>query len=664
MGKSFKSKSEEPQPQYHALVVDSGPIIKHTGFSNLFGKAHHYYTVPAVLDEIRDAKARSHLEQWPMELHLKEPSPESIQRVIAFAKQTGDYASLSKVDLQVLALCIDLEQEGCRTLDHVRTTPKRKIGLGNLQALNHHNTSNNNNNNSNNTKGGDESKSNEPKEGGTNDNDNDEDVDIEYDEEEEDGEDEEGTIEQKEDPSTLSSSVEESQESVLSVPIPTKPAAPKSWAALVHPSTASSATMADSNGNVNVSFGSLQISSSAAPTTSVDAGQFDDADDDEGKKTSDGQDDSQSDFPSLAMAAMVPYEGSDDEEDDQEDGQPAVRQAEPQFVKPTYEELEAKKKEALKPISKSGKHYNSFRKYGKLMKPAPPKPKTKATAATLEPLMNIAKGEDDTHKSLQSRIIGGGMTSGETMKAEDDDGEGWITSTSEISAMKANGGRLDPAKGNEPGQATKGPVGPPNSQRTACTTTDFAMQNVLLQMGMHLLSVDGMQVRRLKSWVTRCGACFKIHTDAEFKGMKRLFCSHCGSDMMQRIAASVDGKTGRLKLHLSKRYKHNLRGTKYSLPKAGSGNRFQGDLLLREDQLLTGAWNQKVKMRSGGQSRAHAQSIFGADIASNVGCNASALNADDVRAGFGRRNPNSAKGRERRGKKKKSDDRACGLRRY
>jgi hypothetical protein len=87
-------------------------------------------------------------------------------------------------------------------------------------------------------------------------------------------------------------------------------------------------------------------------------------------------------------------------------------------------------------------------------------------------------------------------------------------------------------------------------------------------------------------------------------------------------------------------------------------------LLLREDQLLTGAWNQKVKIRTGGQSRANAQSIFGKDLASNVGCDAKALSTDDVRVGFGRRNPNAAKGRERRGKKKKSSDRACGLRRY
>jgi hypothetical protein len=81
--------------------------------------------------------------------------------------------------------------------------------------------------------------------------------------------------------------------------------------------------------------------------------------------------------------------------------------------------------------------------------------------------------------------------------------------------------------------------------------------------------------------------------------------------------------------------------------------------------MLVGAWNQKVKMSSGGKARDAAQSIFGKDIASNVGCHASALSSDDIRVGFGRRNPNATSaGRERRGKKKKTPDKACGLRRY
>jgi rRNA maturation endonuclease Nob1 len=37
------------------------------------------------------------------------------------------------------------------------------------------------------------------------------------------------------------------------------------------------------------------------------------------------------------------------------------------------------------------------------------------------------------------------------------------------------------------------------------------MQNVLLQMGLKLLSVQGSEVTRTKSWVTRCGACFAVY---------------------------------------------------------------------------------------------------------------------------------------------------------
>ena len=254
----------------------------------------------------------------------------------------------------------------------------------------------------------------------------------------------------------------------------------------------------------------------------------------------------------------------------------------------------------------------------------------------------------------------------------EDDGEGWITTAKDITKMKASG-VLDPSRTvndvNNNLSKSHTSNGPMLCQRAACVTTDFAMQNVILQMNLELLSLDGIRVRKLKNWVTRCGACYTVYTNTDTNNVvgplgKRLFCEKCGSDVMQRIAASVDGKTGRLRLHLSKKYQYNLRGTKFSLPKPGTGNRFQGDLLLREDQLLVGAWNQKLKMISGGKARDAAQSIFGRDIATNVGCHATAVNMDDIRVGFGRRNPNAVKGRERRGKKKKSVNTACGLRRY
>jgi RNA-binding protein NOB1 len=42
-----------------------------------------------------------------------------------------------------------------------------------------------------------------------------------------------------------------------------------------------------------------------------------------------------------------------------------------------------------------------------------------------------------------------------------------------------------------------------------CMTADFAMQNVLLQMGLNLVGVEGKRIQKLKTWVLRCHACFK-----------------------------------------------------------------------------------------------------------------------------------------------------------
>mmetsp|Transcript_49289 Transcript_49289/g.55859 ORF Transcript_49289/g.55859 Transcript_49289/m.55859 type:complete len:403 (-) Transcript_49289:75-1283(-) len=132
---------------YYAMVIDSGPIIKQE-IQNLVGKATKYVTTSSVIHEIRDSKSRQYLTDRViplLDLQVKEPTEASIQQVIQFAKQTGDYASLSTVDLQVLALTIDLEKEGCSlgstsistsSFEHIRTTPKRKIGLGSILPMN------------------------------------------------------------------------------------------------------------------------------------------------------------------------------------------------------------------------------------------------------------------------------------------------------------------------------------------------------------------------------------------------------------------------------------------------------------------------------------------------------------------------------------------------
>lgn len=43
----------------------------------------------------------------------------------------------------------------------------------------------------------------------------------------------------------------------------------------------------------------------------------------------------------------------------------------------------------------------------------------------------------------------------------------------------------------------------------ACMTGDFAVQNVLLAMGLGLVGEGGKRISKVKSWVLRCHACFK-----------------------------------------------------------------------------------------------------------------------------------------------------------
>jgi len=620
--------------KYRALVIDSGPIIKLTGVSALRDRADAFYTVPAVIHEIRDAKARQHLQSLPFDIQTREPMPQSVAVVTEFARLTGDFQSLSRVDLLVLALVYELEKEGCG-VEHIRTTPKRTVGVGKIELL--HKKKN--------AVDSGEAEGEKTTE---------EDVELEYDEVEvDDDEDEQNDQEKKsffeQKPTSLPDTADRS--------VLVKSTCPRSWAALVNPSKAAT-SLGGTEKPVMAAFAKMNLNNNKD-------GQFSDAEGDGNLVALPGEENNddtvvelEQDFPSLAAASHVPYVPEDDEM------QPIDYEAPAHIVKlEEKEKLELdRKQQAVEPITNSGKLYNSFRGYNKLFKPVPKKA-FKAAPTFEAPKMNIVAEDEYTPDTQQSRIMGGANMSGQEVDVEDD-GEGWITSTKDIRSLQ-NTGSLAPAK-NPLDETAK--QGPPLCLRAACATTDFAMQNVLLQIGLELLSVDGVKIRRLKNWVTRCGACFKVYTkndDAGPHGMKRLFCERCGSDMLQRIAASVDGKTGRLRLHMSKKHKaSSTRGTKFSLPKPGTGNRFQGDLLLREDQLMMGAWNQKVKIRSGGHAKNAAQSMFGQDIAANVGCNAISMGADDISAGFGRRNPNAAKGRERRGKKKKSSEKACGLRRY
>ena len=81
----------------------------------------------------------------------------------------------------------------------------------------------------------------------------------------------------------------------------------------------------------------------------------------------------------------------------------------------------------------------------------------------------------------------------------------------------------------------------------------------------------------------------------------------------QRVSSSIDSRTGELRLHLKKNYQYDTTGMRYNLPKPGKGDRYHGELLLREDQLLYGVWRQKSR-----QATKALKSSFGEDITADV----------------------------------------------
>jgi endoribonuclease Nob1 len=66
-------------------------------------------TVPSVVDELRDIRARGNFEKWCAEgLIVQSPTEDSVKRVISAAKKTKDLTVISETDRDLLALAIDI----------------------------------------------------------------------------------------------------------------------------------------------------------------------------------------------------------------------------------------------------------------------------------------------------------------------------------------------------------------------------------------------------------------------------------------------------------------------------------------------------------------------------------------------------------------------------
>ena len=79
------------------LVVDSGGFLTNAPLRDL---ANNLVTLTDVVGEIRDKEARQRLEVMPLDLSYRQPSAEAVKKISDFARKTGDYASLSAVDIR------------------------------------------------------------------------------------------------------------------------------------------------------------------------------------------------------------------------------------------------------------------------------------------------------------------------------------------------------------------------------------------------------------------------------------------------------------------------------------------------------------------------------------------------------------------------------------
>lgn len=166
---------------------------------------------------------------------------------------------------------------------------------------------------------------------------------------------------------------------------------------------------------------------------------------------------------------------------------------------------------------------------------------------------------------------------------DSDDGE-WIT-PSNVKAHRSKDLGLLP----DDARAAAAPLA------AACMTGDYAVQNVLLGMGLGLVGEGGKRISKVRSWVLRCHACFKLCKDSS-----KRFCPSCGNATLMRTTVTTSASTGKQTIHLKKGFQYHLRGTKYSIPdpkpgrakgqqKAGSG------IILREDQA---EWQDAVRKQN------------------------------------------------------------------
>ncbi|XP_008336101.2 RNA-binding protein NOB1-like, partial [Cynoglossus semilaevis] len=167
----------------------------------------------------------------------------------------------------------------------------------------------------------------------------------------------------------------------------------------------------------------------------------------------------------------------------------------------------------------------------------------------------------------------------------------------------------------------------------------FSFQNVLIQIGLHVLSVNGMIIKQARNYILRCHACFKTTSN-----MNKVFCQHCGNKTLKKVAVTIC-EDGNMKMHFSTNPKVlNPRGLRYSLPQPQGGKHANNPQLVEDQPCPQQRLSQKARQTN---------DVFNPDYLAkgspfcenDIYSRAANLQIRDGRGGGGRRraNPNAAR---------------------
>jgi RNA-binding protein NOB1 len=215
------------------------------------------------------------------------------------------------------------------------------------------------------------------------------------------------------------------------------------------------------------------------------------------------------------------------------------------------------------------------------------------TPATAEAQQDEEAQKEVTEALAQTSISDDTTTQASQAETAESTQEDAAANEDDASDSDSDGGWITPSnlkqKQAEDALPEASDAAPQKKMQVAVLTTDFAMQNVILQINLNLLSTSLMRIKNVRSVVLRCQACFLV-----CKEMNKQFCPRCGKPSLTRVSCSTTA-SGEFKIHLKKNFQYNSRGDRFSIPKAvhGSSNgRIKGGgkggwgngLILAEDQ--------------------------------------------------------------------------------